>query len=235
MNLKLSIVLILLILTACSSANMNIDQTATSTKANIVAQSTASISNVKTGDQIGNKVQDLTEIESIYNNSNKDSVSDSNKQMDLIITANQFQITYPFELTKYTYCVGVDELSFMDYNRPEAEINDVYDVIGGVDILGTLDGMGKYNHSNLLSKKEIKGKIPTYQYLLLRDAPKGTDPTKKYTESHVYLVINDKLIYNIWFLTDYVSEDKLLEIAQTFKLINIPNESTTTAKTDESE
>ena len=219
MHLKLSIVLILLSLTACSSTNKEINQTTPSTKANIVVQSTVPMANVET----------------THNNiSNKDSVSDSNKQIDLNITSNQFQITYPFELTKYIYRVRVDELAFLDYNRPEAKEGDDCEVIGGIDKLGTPEAMGKYNHSYLVSKKEVKGKILTYQYLLQFDS-KGTDPNQLITQSHVYLVMNDKLVYDIWFRTDYISEDKLLEIAQTFKLINIPNDLTTTAKTGESQ
>lgn len=219
MHLKLSIVLILLSLTACSGTNKDIDQPANSTNANIVVQSTMPMANVETTHN---------------SNSNKDSVSDSDEQMDLEITANQFQITYPFELTKYTYRVVVDELAFLDYNRLEAKEGDDCEVIGGIDKLGTPEAMGKYNHSYLVSKKEVKGIIPTYQYLLQFDS-KGTDPNQLITQSHVYLIMNDKLVYDIWFRTDYISEDKLLEIAQTFKLINIQNDSTTTAKAGESQ
>lgn len=159
----------------------------------------------------------------------------STNKNDFNITANQFQITFPFELTQYTHVVGRNMISFSDYNRPEAKKGDVYAEIGGIRTLGSPEAMGKYNHSYLVSKKEVKGKIPTYQYLLQRDPPKGSGSSQMYTESHVYLVLNANLVYDIWFRTDYVSEDELLKIARTFKPINLQKDPTTTAKADGSQ
>ncbi len=157
---------------------------------------------------------------------------------DFNITSNTFQLTYPLKLTKYTYVVGNDALTFFDYNRPEAKngVVDAVDVeIGGVATLGSPEGMGKYNHSYLVSKKEVKGKIPMYQYLLQRDPPKGSGLSQMYTESHVYLVMNARLVYDVWFRTDYVSEDELVKIAQTFKSADLQENSATAAKTDGSQ
>jgi hypothetical protein len=149
------------------------------------------------------------------------------------ITTSQYQLTYPLKLLQYNYSVGNDMIGFMDYKRPEAEKADVYAEIGGVGILGSPEAMGKYNnHYDLLSKKEVKGKIPTYQYLFESQIPGFT---QTYKESHVYLVMSDTLVYDIWFRTDYVSEDELLKIAQTFKPINLQKDSTSTAKTDGSQ
>ena len=108
-------------------------------------------------------------------------------------------------------------------------------LIGGVDTLGSPEAMGKYNHCYLVSKKEIKGKIPTYQYLLQRDYPMATGFTHMYTESHVYLVMNADHVYDIYFRTDYISEDELLKIARTFKTVNLSEDSTATAETDGSQ
>jgi hypothetical protein len=147
------------------------------------------------------------------------------------ITTSQYQLAYPLKLLQYNYNVGIDTICFMDYKRPEAQKLDVYAEIGGVGTLGSPEAMGKYNHSYLVNKKQIKGKIPTYQYLLQRDPPKGTGLSQMYTESHVYLVMNATLVYDIWFRTDYVSEDDLLKIAQTFKPINFSKDFTTVSKT----
>ncbi len=56
-----------------------------------------------------------------------------------------------------------------------------------------------------------------------------------YTESHVYLVMNARLVYDVWFRTDYVSEDELVKIAQTFKSADLQENSATAAKTDGSQ
>lgn len=56
-----------------------------------------------------------------------------------------------------------------------------------------------------------------------------------YTESYVYLVMNARLVYDVWFRTDYVSEDELLKIAQTFKSADLQENSAAAAKTDGSQ